>query len=219
MDAYLKTIMPFCMANQQRFAVAGQPPPRKRHAGRLLVSVFPNMDQRQLPSKHSSVRLARRSALASSWLRTAPMTLASIIWSWRVPFSTRTGLNVMLTNNAPNAGPECISNVYTMLSPRIAFRRRPFTRNPTSRKTSSRGCSAAMPTLAIGMGSFLCAWVCPYKHASIFIAEALRFCAGAAGSCACGWSAPPTETATPDGSVIWNTLPEFVFVRFQTRTR
>ena len=184
MDAYLKTIMPFCMANQQRFAVAGRPPPRKRHAGRLLVSVFPNMDQRQLPSKHSSVRLARRSALASSWLRTAPMTLASIIWSWRVPFSTRTGLNVMLTNNAPNAGPECISNVYTMLSPRIAFRRRPFTRNPTSRKTSSRGCSAAMPTLAIGMGSFLCAWVCPYKHASIFIAEALRFCAGAAGSCA-----------------------------------
>ena len=43
----------------------------------------------------------------------------------------------------------------------------------------------------------------------------LRGCRGVV----CGWSAPPTETATPDGSVIWNTLPEFVFVRFQTRTR
>ena len=43
----------------------------------------------------------------------------------------------------------------------------------------------------------------------------LRGCHGVV----CGWSAPPTETVTPDGSVIWNTLPEFVFVRFQTRTR
>ena len=34
----------------------------------------------------------------------------------------------------------------------------------------------------------------------------------------CGWSAAPTATATPDGSVIWNTLPDFIFVRFQTRT-
>jgi hypothetical protein len=136
MDASLRTIMPSCTANQQRFAVAGRPPPRKRHADRPLVSVFQNMDQRQLPSKHSSVRLAGLSALAGSWLRSAPTTLASMSLSWRVPFSTRTGLNVTLTNNAPNAVLERVSNVYIMLSPWIEFRRRPFTRSPTSRKTS-----------------------------------------------------------------------------------
>ena len=114
MDASLRTIMPSCTANQQRFAVAGRPPPRKRHADRPLVSVFQNMDQRQLPSKHSSVRLAGLSALAGSWLRSAPTTLASMSLSWRVPFSIRTGLNVTLTNNAPNAVLERVSNVYTL---------------------------------------------------------------------------------------------------------
>ena len=43
----------------------------------------------------------------------------------------------------------------------------------------------------------------------------LRGCRGVV----CGWSAVPAETATPDGHVIWNTLPEFIFIRFQTRTR
>ena len=35
----------------------------------------------------------------------------------------------------------------------------------------------------------------------------------------CGWSRINTETASADGSVIWNKLPEYIFVRFETRTR
>ena len=35
----------------------------------------------------------------------------------------------------------------------------------------------------------------------------------------CGWSRVETETASADGAVIWNKLPEYIFVRFETRTR
>ena len=35
----------------------------------------------------------------------------------------------------------------------------------------------------------------------------------------CGWSRVETETASADGTVIWNKLPEYIFVRFETRTR
>jgi hypothetical protein len=35
----------------------------------------------------------------------------------------------------------------------------------------------------------------------------------------CGWSRIDTETASADGAVIWNKLPEYIFVRFETRTR
>ena len=35
----------------------------------------------------------------------------------------------------------------------------------------------------------------------------------------CGWSSIETETAAADGVVIWNKLPDYVFVRFETRTR
>ena len=35
----------------------------------------------------------------------------------------------------------------------------------------------------------------------------------------CGWSSIETETAAADGVVIWNKLPEYIFVRFETRTR
>ena len=35
----------------------------------------------------------------------------------------------------------------------------------------------------------------------------------------CGWSSIETETAAADGAVIWNKLPDFIFVRFDTRTR
>ena len=35
----------------------------------------------------------------------------------------------------------------------------------------------------------------------------------------CGWSRIETETASADGAVIWNKLPEYIFVRFETRTR
>lgn len=34
----------------------------------------------------------------------------------------------------------------------------------------------------------------------------------------CGWSATTNERETPQNDIIWNTLPEFIFVRFQTRT-
>ena len=75
-----------------------------------------------------------------------------------------------------------------------------------------------MPTVAIGMGSFLCASECLCRHASTFIAGTLRFCAAAVGRCVVGLPCPQ-KTPTPDGNVIWNTLPEFIFVRFETRTR
>ena len=35
----------------------------------------------------------------------------------------------------------------------------------------------------------------------------------------CGWSSIETETAAADGAVIWNKLPDYIFVRFETRTR
>ena len=35
----------------------------------------------------------------------------------------------------------------------------------------------------------------------------------------CGWSNIETETAAADGAVIWNKLPDYIFVRFETRTR
>ena len=35
----------------------------------------------------------------------------------------------------------------------------------------------------------------------------------------CGWARVETETASADGAVIWNKLPEYIFVRFETRTR
>ena len=35
----------------------------------------------------------------------------------------------------------------------------------------------------------------------------------------CGWSRIETETASADGAIIWNKLPEYIFVRFETRTR
>ena len=35
----------------------------------------------------------------------------------------------------------------------------------------------------------------------------------------CGWSRVETETAAADGAVIWNKLPDYIFVRFETRTR
>ena len=35
----------------------------------------------------------------------------------------------------------------------------------------------------------------------------------------CGWSRVETETASADGAVIWNKLPEYIFVRFETRTQ
>ena len=35
----------------------------------------------------------------------------------------------------------------------------------------------------------------------------------------CGWSSIETETLSADGAVIWNKLPEYIFVRFETRTR
>ena len=217
MDASLRTIMPSCTANQRRCAVAGRPPPHRRHADKLLVNVFPNIDQRQLPSKHASARLAGLSALASSWLRSAPMTLASMILSWRVPFSTRTGLSVMLTNNARNAGLERVNNVYTMPSPRIissqALHEKPDIAQDKltwlQRSDADSGNRYGVLPLCLGMP------VQAREHLHRGDFKILRGCHGVV----CGWSAPPTETATPDGSVIWNTLPEFVFVRFQTRTR
>ena len=35
----------------------------------------------------------------------------------------------------------------------------------------------------------------------------------------CGWSRVETDTASADGATIWNKLPEYIFVRFETRTR
>ena len=35
----------------------------------------------------------------------------------------------------------------------------------------------------------------------------------------CGWSRVETETASADGALIWNKLPEYIFVRFETRTQ
>ena len=35
----------------------------------------------------------------------------------------------------------------------------------------------------------------------------------------CGWSSIETETAAADGAVKWNKLPDYIFVRFETRTR
>ena len=35
----------------------------------------------------------------------------------------------------------------------------------------------------------------------------------------CRWARVETETASADGAVIWNKLPEYIFVRFETRTR
>ena len=35
----------------------------------------------------------------------------------------------------------------------------------------------------------------------------------------CGWSRVETDTASADGPTIWNKLPEYIFVRFETRTR
>ena len=35
----------------------------------------------------------------------------------------------------------------------------------------------------------------------------------------CGWSSIETETAAADGAIIWNKLPDYIFVRFETRTR
>ena len=73
MVASLKTTIVSCTGNQRRYAVAGQPPSPKLHADQTACQHgSPNVGQRQVPSKHSSVRLAARERASKQLVAMSP---------------------------------------------------------------------------------------------------------------------------------------------------
>eukprot|EP00435_Cladocopium_sp_Y103_P053269 s3508_g17.t1 len=231
-----KTTMLSCMASQQRCAAAGRRKRHERPAGKLPAHGKPTKVCGSWSTKTARASCGQTACQRLSQYGSAPKTILQLECSTchaeraskqlvasgpeelaRALFHTnavKCHANKLRAERWARTHKQCLH--YAVATDRVssqALHEKPDIAQDklTWLQRSDADCGNRYGILPLCLG--LPVQAREHLHRREF--KILRGCRGVV----CGWSAPPTVAETPDGSVIWNTLPDFIFVGFQTRTR